>query len=43
MTDAKHEAAEKSYQESPELHRIEIPVLTKKEAISNCQICGTCR
>ena len=43
MTDAKHEAAEKSYQESPELHRVEIPALTKKEAISNCQICGTGR
>ena len=43
MTDAKHAAAEKSYQESPELHRIEIPALTKKEAVSNCQMCGTGR
>ena len=43
MTDAKHEAAKKSYAESPELHIVEIPTLTAKEAVSNCQLCGTGR
>ena len=43
MSDAKHEAAKQSYAESPELHCVEIPTLTSKEAVPNCQMCGTGR
>ena len=43
MNDKKHEAAKKSYETSPELHVIEIPTLTEKEKVSNCQMCGTGR
>ncbi len=43
MTDAKHEAAKKSYAESPELHCVEIPTLSPKKNVSNCQLCGTGR
>lgn len=35
LKDAKHEAAKKSYAESPELHCVEIPTLTPKQAVSN--------
>ena len=43
MSDKKHEAAKQSYQTSPELHVLEIPTLTEKEKVSNCQMCGTGR
>ena len=43
MTNEKHQAAEKSYAESPELHLVAIPTLTAKQVVSNCQMCGTGR
>ena len=40
MNAKKHEAAKKSYETSPQLHIVEIPTVTDKGEVSNCQICG---
>ena len=43
MTATKLEKAKQSYTTSPELHTVEMPLLTLQEEVSNCQICGTAR